>query len=38
MKRRTAMGGYRANRYRVLFAVRPDEKRTANLLFPVVRV
>jgi hypothetical protein len=31
-KRRTEMGGYCANRYRVLFAVRPDEKRTAKTL------
>jgi hypothetical protein len=26
------MGGYRANRYHVLFVVRPDEKRTAKTL------
>jgi hypothetical protein len=31
-KRRTAMGVYRANCYRVLFAVRPDEKRTVKTL------
>jgi hypothetical protein len=33
---RTAKGLYRAKCYRVPFVVRPDEKRTAKPLFPVV--